>query len=167
MSETTPQIVAILQAIEEDIHDPEGQLQHALHDILRIYGLTAQLAEVVTEQREQIQALAEVITMMHGRMIEHDRRSIALGVSIQSMHLLIEANNQTIAQQASAARALLHEAAAAQLAELEAHAEMARGLLRVARMDAIKVVQRAVHDAQDEIASAASDARDTLAEDRA
>lgn len=166
---TTAQITAVLLALEERLTDPEGQLQYAYRDLLRTYGLVAQLAEVATEQREQIQAMADILSMLLGRVIEHNRATIAHGVAVQSMYLTLEAiaraQGADIAQEAADARDLLHEAAAAQLAELEQHAEAARLLLRTARMDARAIVKHAVGQAQDEIAAAASDARDVLREE--
>jgi hypothetical protein len=162
---TQAQIVAILRALEERIADPEGQLQMALHDILRIYGLTAQLAEVVTQQRDQIQALSEAMAIYLGRLIEHDRRMIAQHDTMLSLlrGLAHGIGATEIAQHAEDARAILQSEAEARLAEIELSADEARALLSVARMDARAVVRAAVDRAQDEIAAAAEAARAALA----
>lgn len=51
-------------------------IRHALQDLLRTYGLTAQIAEIMGDQRNQIQAMAEAMTMVHGRLLEHDKLAL-------------------------------------------------------------------------------------------
>lgn len=162
---TIAQITAVLRAIEERLTDPGGQLQQAYHDLLRTYGLTAQLTEVVTQQREQIQALSEAMAIYLGRMIEHDRRMIAQHDTMLSLlHGLAHGIGATeIAQHADEARAVLQAEADARMAAIELSADEARELLKIARMDALKIVKRAVNAAQDEIAHAAEEAREALA----
>jgi hypothetical protein len=58
------------------------------------------------------------------------------------------------------------DAAAFQITELDMHAEAARALLKIARLDAKETVAAAVGAAQIEIATAASEARDVLKEER-
>lgn len=52
---------------------PAEQIRQALDDILAIYGVTAQTGEVIGQQRDQIQALAEAMERFHRRLVEHDR----------------------------------------------------------------------------------------------
>ena len=82
-----PQLTTILRAVEERLtaleaaiasrSAPAAEIRQGLDDILRIYGITAQTGEVLHGQREQIQALAEAMTMFHGRLIEQDHRALA------------------------------------------------------------------------------------------
>lgn len=87
MAIDTPQLSAILRSLAERLSSledavnarsaPAGEIRQALNDILKIYGVTGMTGEVVTAQREQIQALAEAMTRFHARSIEHDRRAMA------------------------------------------------------------------------------------------
>lgn len=169
---TQAQIVASLRALEERLTDlftlatdPEGRLQQAYHDLLRTYGLTAQLSEVVTQQRDQIQALSEAMAIYLGRLIEHDRRTIAQhDTMLELLRGLAHGIGATeIAQHADEARAVLQAEADARMAAIELSADEARELLKVARMDALKIVKQAVAHEQDVIAEAAEQARAALA----
>ena len=80
-----PKALAILKAIEERltaIEDaiaarsaPAEEIRQALHDILQIYSTTGQTAEVVSQQRDQIQAFAEAMTRFHELLLKHDAGS--------------------------------------------------------------------------------------------
>ena len=89
----TAQIIAILRAIEERVtaieallgtmDDPDSVIRLAMHDILRIYGLVAQISEVATQQRDQIQALSEALVMVYGRQLEYNRTAVTQGIILQ------------------------------------------------------------------------------------
>lgn len=146
------------------LNEPEGVLRQALHDILRIYGLVAQLAEVVTQQRDQIQALADAMAIYLGRMIEHDRRMVSQHDEI--LHLLQSIASGVgmaeVVQQATDARAILQAEAMEQHAAIELSAKQARRLLKLAQMDALSLVQQAVDEGQAAIAHDAEAARDVI-----
>lgn len=89
------QEIAILRAIEERLTTIEGQIaarsapapeiRQALDDILRIYSLTGQTAEVAHSQRDQIQALTEAWGMMHSLFQEHDRRELLIWDEVREL----------------------------------------------------------------------------------
>lgn len=67
-----------LNAIEAAVGErsaPAREVHQALHDILRIYGLAGQTAEVVTSQRDQIQALAQAYERLSLALTHHDETS--------------------------------------------------------------------------------------------
>lgn len=80
-----PRLTAILLAIEERLtrledaiqarSAPAEEVRQALKDILDIYNITGQTGSVVTQQRDQTQALAEAMTIFHARLLDHDKRS--------------------------------------------------------------------------------------------
>lgn len=114
-------------------------IRQALHDILRIYGITAQAAEVTRNQNMQMQALAEVMTIVLGRQIEHERRSLrqqAAGEKIIDLLQKITDKRDDpaglIAKAAAEALALLQAQADAQSEPIEAEAARVRTLLRIA-----------------------------------
>jgi hypothetical protein len=150
------------------LNEPDGVLRQALHDILRIYGLTAQLSEVVTQQREQLQALADAMAIFLGRMIEHDRKSTAQHDDVLRLLQSIASGvgMAEIVQQATDARAILQAEALEQHAAIELSAKQARRLLKLAQMDALSLVQQAVDDAKNVIADSADEARDVIQHER-
>lgn len=170
-----PQAIAILRAMEErltaiDDHtaaltaiatDPEGRVQQAQNDTLRIYGLVAQISEIMSIQRDQVLALADVIAVLVGRFVEHDKRVAAQHADMLSR---LEALAHSVGQDAhaelaaEARRARLAEAEE-RAAELELSADQARELLSIASMDALAVVQRAVDRAHVAISDEAAAAR--------
>jgi hypothetical protein len=130
-------IEAILLAHKVLWTDPDSQIGMAFRDLLNIRGMVAMSGEVIGNQRDQILALSDVMAMMLGRQIEHDRRAIHEYADIHALAELAHAMAPSqIATQAAEARSLLQEEARAQLVELEAHAIAARKLLRIAKMDA-------------------------------
>jgi hypothetical protein len=113
---TEPQPIDVLRdvargvaLIERSLTEPDGALRTGLHDVLSSYGLVAQIAEIIIQQRAQIQALTEVLTMLHGRSIEHNKRSIAQhDLVLNAIHTLAESMGATaIATEAAEARALI------------------------------------------------------------
>lgn len=160
MSAPKPRRITLLdvalrvERIDASLSEPGGALRNALHDILRTYGLVAQIAEIIIQQRSQIQALTEVITMLHGRSIEHNKRSVAQHdlVLIAIHTLAVQMGVTAIAEEAAEARALLAAEAAEQLAEMERNAQEARALLSSAQVEALGVVKDAVDAARDELA---------------
>lgn len=160
-----PQIVAILKAIEErltDLYDiqvsPSGRVQQAQNDTLRIYGDTAQLREVFSLMRDQQLALADATAILVGRFVEHDRKVAAQHADILNRleALATGVGQAEIAAEAAEARAKLRIAEEERMAELALAEDRAKELLSIASMDAIGVVQKAVHRAQAEIAKAAA-----------
>lgn len=165
MEQEQPRVVAILLAIEErltalhwEATNPEGRVQQAQNDTLRIYGDTAQLREVFSLMRDQQLALADATAILVGRFVEHDRK-----VAIQHADILnrLEAlatgvGQAEIAAQAAEARAVLHAAEEERMADLAHAADQAAELLSVARMDARAIVQQAVDRAEAQIAKAAA-----------
>lgn len=147
------------------LNQPEGVLRVALHDILSTYGLVAQLAEVATQQRDQIQALADAMAIYLGRLIEHDRRMITQHDDILRLLQSIASGvgMAEVVQQATDARAVLAAEALEQHAAIELSAKQARRLVKLAQMDALSLVQQAVDDGQAVIAADAETARDVIA----
>lgn len=160
-----PQVIAALRAIEERLTalidaeiDPAGRTQQSQNDTLRTYGIAAQIAEVIGIQRDQIQALADTMSVYLAKVITHDRRMIAQHAEMLSMleALAHGVGMREIAMDAEAARAKLQSDADERLADI-AHAEdRARELLSIARMDAIGDVRAALNRAEAEIAKAAT-----------
>lgn len=115
-------------------------IRQALYDLLRIYGMTAQTGEVIGNQHEQIQALAEAMTIFHARLIEHDRRAVASFTNTLTILDLVRTLAATvgdpggaIATAAADALALLQAEADVQIDLIESEAARARVLLRVAQ----------------------------------
>lgn len=153
-------------AFDASLNEPDGALRTAMHDLLRTYGLAAQLSEVVTQQRDQIQALADAMAIYLGRMIEHDRRMI--NQHDDTLHLLQSIASGVgmaeVVQQATDARAILQAEALEQHAAIELSAKQARRLLKLAQMDALSLVKQAVDEGQAAIAADAEAARDVIAD---
>jgi hypothetical protein len=152
-------IEALINRLHTIATDPDGRVQLAQTDALRAYGMAAMTGEVLSILRDQVQALAETMVLLHAQLIILNRASIQNALVTQSNHVIIDALAQgmpavDIAAQADAARTLLYEAAQAQLIELEAHASAAKRLLRMARMDARAVVEDAANQAKDDLAAA-------------
>lgn len=158
----------LLDSFEFALNDPEGRIRKALHDVLETYGQLVQFRELSSNQRDQTQALADAMSVFLGRMIEHDRRVTAQhDEALQLLHAFATGVDPAeIARRAQAARDVLAAEDVARHAEIELSAEEAKKLISVARMDAIEVVQRAVHEAQDEIATAAGEAREQIQQER-
>lgn len=188
MSEQS-QIVTILRALEERITsvedtlavftarltafdaariDPDGEIRTALYDILRVRSTTAQSAEVIAHQRDQVLALTDVVAMLLGRLIELIRLSTAQHAETLGMlHTLArELDQAAIADAAAAARQRIYDAEEEQAALLAHHADMAIDLLARARSDARGVVRQAVDRATDMIEAAEETARERLAEEQ-
>lgn len=141
--------------------------QQSYDDTMRIYGITAQTGEVVSNERDQIQALADVINMMLGRVLEHDRRAIHTAAAIDGLLLLVQAMAPAdVALAAADARALILTERQAQLAELAAHEQMQRDLLKIARMDEREYLGTAAADAREVVTEAAQQARHDLASEQ-
>ena len=168
----TPQITAILRAIEErltrleDAIDarsaPAGEVQQALHDILEIYNITGMTGSVVSKQHEQLQALAETMALFLGRMIEHDRRSgderaeiHGLMVQIRSLARKQVAQLDTLEQ---AAGMTLEERAAVRGAEATTITDQA--------LQALTLLGEAAADAREEISKAAETAREVIKDEK-
>lgn len=167
IAERLAALEGIISAQAALMDDPESILRHALHDLLRIYGLVAQLAEMAGNQHEQIQALADVMNMMLGRTIEHDRRAIHMATEQHTTALMVQAMASTdLVTAARAARALIETEALAQLAELAAHEQLARNRLRIARMDEREYLGTAAADAREVVTEAAQQARHDLASEQ-
>lgn len=158
------QIFALLQALDDRLTNPAGQAQAALHDILRIYGLTAQMAEVMTQQRDQIQALADAMAIYLGRMIEHDRRMIAQHTEMLALlqALARAVRSEDVAKAAEKARDVLAAEAAERQAAIELSAVQARRLLRLAQSDALELVKHAVEEEIQAIETATHEAIETI-----
>lgn len=154
-------------AFDASLNDPDGALRNAMHDLLRTYGLAAQLSEVVTQQRDQIAALADAMSICLGRMIEHDRRSTAQHADVLRLLQSIASGvgMAEVAQQATDARAVLAQEALEQHAMIELSAKQARTLLKTAQMDALSLVKHAVDEAQIVIEHDAEAAREKLSEE--
>lgn len=160
-----PQVIATLLALEvrlteiiELLTDPEGRAQQSQNDTLRSYGLIAQVGEIMGIQRDQILALADAISVLVSRFVEHDRKVATQHADILNRleALATGVGQAEIAAQAAEARAKLRVAEEERMAELALAEDRARELLSIASMDAIGVVQKAVHRAQAEIAKAAA-----------
>lgn len=83
---------ALVLVVDATLRTPA--IRQALYDVLRIYGITAQIGELVGNQRTQIQALAEAMTLFHATLIEHDRKAAAdfneIAALMQLVHSLLE-----------------------------------------------------------------------------
>lgn len=114
------QLIAALRAIEERMTAiehlilertaPGEAVQQGLDDLLHVYGITAQTGEVVGNQRDQLQALAEGMLHFSNRLIQHDRQSAIERREIQAtlLHMIVLASGTSeIAAQAEQARMLL------------------------------------------------------------
>jgi hypothetical protein len=153
----TPPLSAILLSLSERLtalelaiearSAPAAQMQEAIYDILRIRGMTAQTGEVVAGQRDQIRALAEAMTMFHGRLVEHDLRSIDERSDVRALLVQLRWLESKQAEP-----------------DLIVAAEDARALLGVAAADARAVLHEEEADARAEIAADAEDARAALEE---
>lgn len=131
------------------------QVRQALRDLLEIYAITGQSSEVIRHEHDQIQALAEAMTIFHARLIEHDRRAVlsfANTVTILGLvRTLADAVGDpagTIAQAADEALARLDAEATIQMELIDAEAARARTLLRVAQSTARADLADAVATAQ-------------------
>lgn len=148
MVDEAPDVVTMLHGIaataarfDTELTAPEGVLRQGLYDILRIYGLASQLSEVVQIQHDQILALTDVVGMLLGRMIEHDRRAIHTATAINlGLDLLQKMAPVDIAVAAAEARAVILAEQQAQLIELAAHERQARDRLAAARRSARAVL---------------------------
>lgn len=148
-------------------------IRQALHDLLRIYGMSAQSGEVLRNQNAQVQALAETMNIFLGRLIEHDRRAVQsftntvtiLGL-VQTLADSLGDPASEIAKAAADALALLNEQADIQLDMIETEAARARTLLRIAQStaradlaDAVATAQTLREDTKKETAPAITDAQ--------
>jgi hypothetical protein len=158
----SPKLIAILRALEERLTDleaaiaarsaPTEQVQQALHDILDIYNITGQTGSVVSKQHEQTQALAEAMTMFHGRLVEHDKHAIQAREDIYALMIQLRSlARQQVGQLTDIERAL-------------DTTENARAMLTVAAEDAKALLTVAAEDAQGVVAAAAAEARTMLSE---
>lgn len=128
------------------------QIRQGFHDLLRTYGIVAQTSEVVRNQNQQVQALAEAMTLFLGRMIEHERRSVRHQSAVETILDLLQNKrgdpSNAIAQAARDALALLQAEADVQMELIEVEAARARTLLRVAQSTARADLADAVATAQ-------------------
>jgi hypothetical protein len=159
----------LLAAVTALLRTP--QLRQGLYDLLRTYGIVAQSAEMTGHQHEQLQALAEVITILLGRVIEHDKRAVQSFVNTVTILGLVRTLADTIgdpagsiAQAAAEALALLNTEADVQIDVIEAEAARARTLLRVAQSTARADLADAVATAQTMRVDAAAMAAESPAE---
>jgi len=137
-------------------------IRQGLRDILEIYSITGQSSEVISMEREQIQALAEAMVIFHGRLIEHDRRAVQsftntvtiLGL-VQTLADAVGDPAGTIRRAAADALALLNTEADVQMELIEVEAARARTLLRIAQATARADLADAVATAQTMRAAAA------------
>jgi|GEM_PF-3040045 hypothetical protein len=81
-------IEARMTAIEAAIGErsaPANEVHQALQDVLKIYMLTGQIAEVASSQRDQIQALAEAYERLSIALTTHDGVSTADRADIKEL----------------------------------------------------------------------------------
>jgi hypothetical protein len=160
----TPQLVAILRAIEERLTDlenailarsaPAEEVRQALDDILKIYSITGQTGSVAIQQRDQIQALAEAMTAFHARLLDHDRRS---GDEAAEIHGLMVQIRSLARRQVSQLDGL--EQAAGMTAEERA---AMRDTQSDQALQAIALLGEAADEARKEIKEAAQIAREVI-----
>lgn len=136
-----PDVVSLLQAVattaarfEAELTSDSGVLRQGLYDVLRTYGLAAQMSEMIASHHAQIQALTDVTGMLLGRMIEHDRRSIHTGAAVKLMLELLQGMvPDSVAGIVADARVAILAELSAQLAELSAHERQTRDRLNADR----------------------------------
>lgn len=182
-SNLTPQIVAILRAVEERLTGleeailarsaPAEQVRQALDDILNIYNVTGQTGSVAIQQRDQIQALAEAMTIFHVRHIEHDRRSEEEAAEI---HTLMVQIRQLARRQVSqldnleqAAGMTVEERSAVrdtQSAAIADQALQAMKLLGDAAAEAREVIRGSEQEASEVVKEAAQEAREVIKDEK-
>lgn len=167
-NEQLNRIESILESFHTSLTVDGGVLRVGLKDLLDINGQTAMSGEVIGILRNQVQALAEVLYMLLGREIENSKQLVAIVADIAAVRVIVEALAHTrsagIVQDAEAARLRILAAQAIQLGELATQVLAAQTLLKDARVDERAKIKRAVHEAQVEIAAAASDAREVIAQ---
>ena len=130
-------------------------VRQALRDILEIYGLSGQFREVISNQHDQIVAIAGILTLIYTRLVEHDKRAIEISKNtLTIMHRQADRMRRQdelpdeIAQAAADAMELLHHEALIALELLNTEAAEARDLLIRARAGVQPVVANAVDDAK-------------------
>lgn len=168
----TPQITAILLAIEERltrledaIHArsaPAEEVRQALNDILNIYSVTGMTGSVVAQQRDQIQALAEAMTIFHARLMEHDRRS---GDEAAEIHGLMVQIRQLARRQVSQLDTL-EQAAGMTVEERAAVRDTQATAITDQALQAIARLGEAAAEAREEIKEAAEAAREVIKDEK-
>ena len=85
---TLASIQARLEQLIEGLAQPRAlpaEIRQAVDDILQIYGYTGQMAEVLHQQRDQIQAFGEAMQRFHALLTAHDQRSQAERAEIHGL----------------------------------------------------------------------------------
>lgn len=125
-------------------------IRQALNDILQIYGISGQFREVISNQHDQIVAIAGILTLIYTRLIEHDKRAVEVSKNtLTILHRQAERMRRQdelpdeIAALAAAAIEQLHAEAMAEIALIDAEAAEARALLLRARADATQAASDA------------------------
>ena len=120
-------------------------VRQALRDLLEVYGFTGQFREVLSNQHDQIVAIAGILTMIYTRLIDHDKRMIEMSQNtLTIMHRQAERMRRqdelpdAIVQLASDALERINSESLAQLAAIDAEAAEARALLMRARADVLQ-----------------------------
>lgn len=95
-------IVERLERMIDGLAQPRSlppEIRQALEDILQIYGYTGQMAEVLHQQRDQIQALGEAMQRFHTLLVQYDTRSTAERAEIYELMIqLRELARKQVAQ---------------------------------------------------------------------
>lgn len=168
----TPQIVAILRAVEERLTSleeailarsaPAEQVRQALDDILKIYNVTGQTGSVAIQQRDQLQALAEAMTVFHGRHIEHDRRTSEEAAEI---HLLMVQVRQLARRQVQQLDNL-EQSAGMTTEERAGMRDTQSAAIADQALQAMKLLGEAAQEAREVIKDAAADAREVIEDEK-
>lgn len=94
-------VLAHLAHLEElaQPHPLAPEIRQALDDVLKIYGLTGQMAEVLHQQRDQIQAFGDAMRRFHELLVQHDQQSTAERAEIHGLMIqLRELARKQVAQ---------------------------------------------------------------------
>ena len=142
--------LSALEAVIEARSAPARETQQALRDILDIYNITGQTGSVVSKQHQQIQALAEAMTIFHGRLLEHDKKT---STEREEIHGLIVQLRSLAHHQVSKLDDIQRE--------LDTSPQ-ARSIISVAAQDAKALLQVAAEHAQSVVATAKQDAAQLL-----
>jgi hypothetical protein len=168
----TPWLTAILRAIEERLtrledavqarSAPASEVRQALDDILNIYNVTGQTGSVIIQQRDQIQALAEAMTIFHARLLKHDQQSSDERAEIHSLMVQI----RSLARKQVAQLDTLEAASGMTAEERAAVRDVQATAITDQALQALTLLGQAAEEAREEIKDAAEAAREVIKEEK-
>lgn len=144
----TPLAITLYAFVTELLRTP--QIKRGLRDLLEIYSIAGQSSEVLHTIHDQLQALAEILTISYARQILHDRLATKNVANVSTILTMLQAQSQLYADPAadvsmiiSSAVTQLRADTAALLAELDTEEAQVAVLLARARDTAEGIIRTA------------------------